>query len=218
MSTINIVLADDHQVVREGLKALLENQDDFNVLGSAGGGVEATKLVEQLRPDILILDLMMQDINGIEVTRQVTKRYPETMVIVLSMHNDEAYVVEALQAGAKGYVLKESSSVDLIQAIRAAVGGQRYLSPSLSERAIEAYSRIAKESILDPYDMLTTREREVLCMAAQGLTNAQIAEQLFIGHRTVETHRNSVMRKLQLKNQTALIRYAIKRKIISLDE
>jgi len=218
MSTIGIVLADDHQVVREGLGVLLESQADFHILGDAGGGIEAAQLVEQLKPDVVILDLMMGDMNGIEVTRQLAKHCPETMVIILSMHNDEAYVVEALRAGAKGYVLKESSSVDLVQAVRAVVRGHRYLSPSLSERAIEVYSRMTQEDVLDPYETLTGREREVLHMAAQGLTNAQIAKRLFIGQRTVETHRNSVMRKLQLKNQTSLIRYAIKRKIIPLEE
>lgn len=217
MTTISIVVADDHQVVREGLRALLESQDNMQVVGEAGGGVETTRVVEQVKPDVLVLDLMMQDMNGIEVTRQVCKRCPYTQVIILSMHGSEAYVVEALRAGARGYVLKESSSSDLVSAVHAVMGGRRYLSPSLSERAIEVYTEKAEESLVDPYETLTAREREVLHLAAQGMTNAEIAEQLYIGQRTVETHRNSLMRKLGLKNQAAMIRYALKHEIIPRD-
>ena len=217
MAALTIVLVDDHQVVREGLRALLETQEDFCVIGEASGGLDAVQLVEKLKPDILILDLMMQDMNGIEVTRQVLKRSSGTGVVILSMHSDEAYVIEALQAGAQAYVLKESSSADLATAVRSAARRRRYLSPSLSERAIEVYAQRAEESSFDPYETLTVREREVLHMAAQGFTNAQIASRLYITLRTVETHRMKLMRKLGLHTHTDLIRYAVKKKILPLD-
>ncbi|MFO8100990.1 MAG: response regulator transcription factor [Dehalococcoidia bacterium] len=217
MGKINIVLADDHQVVREGIRSLLEDEEDLQVVGEAGGGVEAAQLVENLKPDIALLDMMMKDINGIEVTRQIAKRCPETRVIILSMYANEVYVVEALKAGALAYVLKESSSAELAEAIRTVVSGRRYLSAQLSERAIEVYMKAAQEEE-NPSDMLTPREREVLHMAAQGYTNAQIAESLYIGQRTVETHRNNIMRKLGLRNQTDLIRYALKHEIIPMEE
>ena len=217
MAALTIVLVDDHQVVREGLRALLETQEDFCVIGEASGGLDAVQLVEKLKPDILILDLMMQDMNGIEVTRQVLKRSSGTGVVILSMHSDEAYVIEALQAGAQAYVLKESSSADLATAVRSASRRHRYLSPSLSERAIEVYAQRAEESSFDPYETLTVREREVLHMAAQGFTNAQIASRLYITLRTVETHRMKLMRKLGLHTHTDLIRYAVKKKILPLD-
>lgn len=217
MGKINIVLADDHQVVREGIRSLLEDEEDLQVVGEAGGGVEAAQLVENLKPDIALLDMMMKDINGIEVTRQIAKRCPETRVIILSMYANEVYVVEALKAGALAYVLKESSSAELAEAIRTVVSGRRYLSAQLSERAIEVYMKAAQEEE-SPSNMLTPREREVLHMAAQGYTNAQIAESLYIGQRTVETHRNNIMRKLGLRNQTDLIRYALKHEIIPMEE
>ena len=218
MSTIGILLADEHQVVREGLRSLLEEQKDFQVIAETGSGIEAVRLAENLKPDVLILDMMMPDLYGIEVARQVSKSCPGCQIVVLSMCSDEAYVVEALRSGAKAYVLKESSSADLVRAVRAVREGRRYLSPSLSERAIEVYTQAAEGTALKPYDTLTTREREVLHMAAQGLTNAEIAKRLFIGQRTVETHRNNLMRKLRLRNQTDLIRYAIRSKIVPLNE
>jgi len=218
MTKLNILLADDHQVVREGIRSLLEDEEGFCVVGEAGGGVEAVQLAESLKPDIAILDMMMKDINGIEVTRQVVKRCPDTRVVILSMYANEAYVVEALRAGALAYVLKESSSSELANAIRAVGGGRRYLSAELSERAIEVYMKAAQEESADSANTLTPREREVLHMAAQGYTNAQIAETLYIGQRTVETHRNNIMRKLGLKNQTDLIRYALKHEIIPMEE
>ncbi|MFO8010922.1 MAG: response regulator transcription factor [Dehalococcoidia bacterium] len=218
MEKLNIVLADDHRVVREGIRSLLEDEEDICVVGEAGGGLEAVQLVENLKPQIAILDMMMKDINGIEVTRQVVKRSPSTRVIILSMYANEVYVVEALKAGALAYVLKESSSAELAQAVRAVATGHRYLSAQLSERAIEVYMRAAQEETMDEDGALTPREREVLHMAAQGYTNAQIASYLFIGQRTVETHRNNIMRKLGLRNQTDLIRYALKHEIIPMEE
>lgn len=211
---ITIVLADDHQVVRQGLRALLETQEDFSIVGEAADGITAAQMVENLKPNILVLDLMMTGMNGLEVTRQVSKRSPKTIVVILSMHNNEGYVLEALRAGAKAYILKESSADELVRAIREVIAGRRYLGPPLSERVIETYLRKAESSIIDPYDTLTAREREVLHLAAQGSTNAEIAAKLFISRRTAEIHRTNMMRKLGLHTQTQLVRYAIQRGIL----
>jgi two-component system response regulator NreC len=213
MRMTTIVLADDHHVVRQGLRSLLEAEPDFSVVGEAGDGLEATQLVERLQPDVLVLDLMMPSLNGLEVTRQVSQRSPQTHVIILSMHPNEAYVLEALRAGAAAYVLKESTSAELVRAVREAVAGRRYLSPPLSERAIEAYMQKAESAALDPFETLTAREREVLHLVAEGHTNAEIADRLFISRRTVETHRANMMRKLGLRTQTDLISYVLRRGI-----
>jgi DNA-binding NarL/FixJ family response regulator len=214
VSVITIVLADDHNIVRKGMRALLGAERDFHLVGEASDGLEAVQLVERLHPDVLLLDLMMPGLNGLEVTRQVCKRSPQTRVVILSMHANEAYVLEALRNGAAGYVLKDASVAELVQAVRDVVAGLRYLSSPLSERAIEAYVGKAKEAPLDRYGTLTTREREVLQLVAEGNTSAEIADLLSISPRTVETHRANMMRKLDLHTQTDLIRYALQRGII----
>ncbi|GAB4541049.1 MAG: response regulator transcription factor [Anaerolineae bacterium] len=218
MTPISIVLADDHQVVRQGLRALLETEADFHLIGEAGDGLETVQLVERLKPDVLIVDLMMPGLNGLEITRQVTQRASPTRVVILSMHANEAYVLEALRNGAGAYVLKDSSAADLVQAVRQVVAGRHYLSPPLSERAIETYLHKASPAAQDPYETLTAREREVLHLAAEGYTNAEIAERLSISPRTAETHRANMMRKLDLRTQTDLIRYALRRGILPLEE
>ena len=168
MKTTTIVLADDHHVVRQGLRTLLETEPDFGVVGETGDGLEAVDLVGQLQPNVLVVDLMMPSLNGLEVTGRVRERSPQTQIIILSMYSNEAYVLEALRNGAAGYVLKDSNSDDLIKAVREAVIGRRYLSPPLSELAIEAYSQKSKATNLDIYETLTSREREVLHLAAEG--------------------------------------------------
>ena len=213
-----IVLADDHHIVRQGMRALLEAEPDFRLVGEAGDGLETVQLVERLRPDVLVLDLMMPGLNGLEVTRQVGKRSPQTRVVILSMHANEAYVLEALRNGAVGYVLKDASVTELVQAVREVTAGRRYLSPPLSERAIDAYVGRAKEATLDRYETLTDREREVLHLVAEGCTNAAIAARLSISPRTAETHRANMMRKLGLHTQTDLIRYALRRGIIPMED
>ncbi len=215
--TTTIMLADDHKIVRQGLRALLEAEPDFSLVGEAGDGLEAVRLAERLRPDVLVLDLMMPGLTGMEVTLQVGKRSPQTRVIILSMHANEAYVLEALRNGAAGYVLKESSADELVQAVREVVAGRRFLSSPLSERAIDAYVSKSREGTLDRYETLTGREREVLHLAAEGHTNAEIAGRLSISSRTAETHRANMMRKLELRSQTDLIRYALRRGIIPMD-
>lgn len=212
-----IVLADDHHVVRQGLRTLLNAEPGLSVVGEAADGLEVTGLVERLEPDVLIVDVMMPGLGGLEVTRQVRQRCPKTRVVVLSMYASKAYVVEALRNGAGAYVLKDASAADLLEGVREVVAGRRYLSPPLSERAIDAYMGRAKAGTLDLYDTLTTREREVLHLAAEGHTSAAIARRLSISPRTAETHRANLMRKLGLQTQTDLIRYALRRKILPPD-
>ncbi|MFZ1550765.1 MAG: response regulator transcription factor [Anaerolineae bacterium] len=212
---MRIVLADDHPIVRQGLRALLEAETDFQLVGEAGDGLEAVGLVERVKPDVLVLDLMMPGLAGFEVARQTRQRSPQTRIVILSMHADEGYVLEALTAGASAYVLKKSTTADLVKAIRDAIAGRRFLSPPLSEHLIDAYVEKTKSAPLDSYNTLTPREREVLQLAAEGHTNAKIATRLSISPRTVEMHRASVMRKLGLQNQVELVRYALQRGILA---
>lgn len=214
---ITIVLADDHHVVRQGLRALLKAEADFSVVGEAGDGLEALRLAEQLKPNVLVVDVMMPGLNGLEVCRQLHKHSPATHIVVLSMYSNEAYVLEALGNGASAYVLKDSSSADLVHAVREVAAGRRYLSPPLSDRAIEAYQEKAKAAALDKHETLTTREREVLQLSAEGRTSTEIAARLGISSRTAETHRSNLMHKLGLHTQAELIRYALRRGIISID-
>ena len=209
-----ILLADDHRIVRQGLRALLAGEADFDVVGEADDGREALELVRRLNPDVLVLDLMMPGLNGLEVARQLPRQSPGVRVVVLSMHDDEGFVLEALANGVSGYVLKDSNSSDLVHAVREVAAGRRYLSPPLSDRAIEAYQQRAKVGTMDKHETLTTREREVLQLSAEGHTNSEIAARLGISTRTAETHRSRLMHKLGLHTQSDLIRYAIRRGII----
>lgn len=215
---INIMLADDHPIVRQGLKALLESEQNLHLVGEAGDGLEAVRLAIRLKPDVLITDVMMPGLNGLEVTRQVTKSLPQTKVVILSMYTDDSYVLEALKNGAAGYVLKDSQAADLVQAIREVAAGKKYLSPPLSEREIELYAQRFESVPSDPYELLTTREREVLQLVAEGRTSSEIAQQLFISPRTAEGHRANLMRKLGIQNNAELVRYALKRGIVPLDK
>ena len=211
----SIVLVDDHPIVRQGLRALLEAEAGWTIVGEAADGLSAVEIVEQLRPDVAIVDVVMPDLNGLEVVRRIRRRAPETLVIVLSMHAEEPYVLEALQGGAMAYVLKGMSTTSLVEAMHEVLGGRRYLSPPLTERAIDVYLERASatDRPIDQYDLLTPREREVLHLAAQGGSNADIADRLAISPRTVETHRANLMRKLDLRNHADLVRYAFQRGI-----
>lgn len=210
-----ILLADDHQVLREALRLLLEAQPGFHIVAETGDGLEAAALVEKHRPDVLLVDMMMPGLTGLEVARRTKRLFPATKVIVLSMYDAENYVVEALAAGAEGYVLKQSSAQELVSAIRQVMEGGVYLSPALNERAVQAYIQRAHESHSgDPLDLLSDREREVLQLAAEGLSNPQIAERLSLSPRTVEMHRAHLMRKLGLKTQTDLVKFAVRRGMV----
>jgi DNA-binding NarL/FixJ family response regulator len=214
MSTV--VLADDHPIVRQGLRTLLEQEAQCQVVGEATDGLTAIELITQLQPDLAILDVQMPDLDGLEVARRVTSVSPETRVIMLSMHSDEPYVLDALRYGALGYVLKGSATADLVSAVRAVTAGQRFLSAPLVNRALDAYARGADDKRPpDRYDLLTSREREVLQLAAQGLTNAEIGERLSISPRTAETHRANLLRKLGLQSQTDLVRFATHRGLLT---
>ena len=216
--SVTVLLADDHPVVRQGMRNLLNTEADFSVVGEAKNGLEAVQLGEQLRPDIMIVDMMMPHLNGLEVLRQLTGRLPNTRFIVLSMQSADPYVLQALKAGASGYVLKDSCPEELIHAIRQVLNGNRYLSPQLNERMIRTFIQFTDTGSLDPLATLTEREREVLKMTVEGLTSAEIGEKLSLSARTVETHRQNMMNKLDIKNQVDLIRFALRHGIISMDD
>ncbi len=212
--TLTLMLADDHQILRQGLKALLKTEPDFHLVAEASDGLEAVRLAERHHPQVLVLDLMMPGLNGLEATRQVLRRSPRTRVVILSMHSDEAYVVEALRAGASAYVLKESGAEELVRAIRAVAAGERYFSPPLSEHTLGAYVQKVESTPVDRYQTLTGREREVLQLTVEGHSSTEIARRLFISSRTVESHRANLMRKLAVRNQKELVRYAMQRGIL----
>jgi two-component system, NarL family, response regulator NreC len=212
--TISITLADDHPVVRRGLRALLESEPEFSIVGEASDGLEAVRLVERVKPDVLVLDLMMPGLSGLEALRILRERAPETRVVVLSMHRNKAFIAEAFKIGATGFVLKGCPEDNLICAVRDAAAGKRFLSPSVNAIAIDAYIEQAKAGPFDPHETLTAREREVLQLAAEGKTSSDIAARLHISHRTVENHRTHLMQKLGLQNQTELVRYALQREML----
>jgi len=208
-----ILVADDHEIVRQGVRAVLQAEPEFAVVGEATSGLDVLGLVERLRPQVLVLDLMMPGLNGLEVTRQIHRQFPALRILILSMHATESYVLEALRSGAAGYLLKTGSSAEVLEAVRAVVAGKRYLSPPLSERAIEAYAERA-QGASDAYETLTTRERAVLQLVAEGHSNNAAAERLGISPRTIETHRANLMRKLGLQGQVDLVRYTLRRGIL----
>jgi DNA-binding NarL/FixJ family response regulator len=216
--TVNVLLADDHPIVRQGLRNLLNSEPDFTVVGEASDGLIAIDLVDRLRPNVLIVDMMLPGLNGLEVIRRARHSLPALRVIVFSMQDADTYVVEALNLGASGYVLKDTGPAELVQAVREVLSGQRYLSPALSERLLDEFDlRRLGETTVDPYQRLSNREREVLQLAAEGCTSLEIASRLFISARTAELHRSRVMSKLSLHSQNELIRYALKRGLLSLE-
>ena len=219
MSKINLILADDHAVVRSGIRMLLEAQPDIEIVAEAETGKEAVSLVRSLRPDVILMDIQMPDMNGIEATKQIKMSIPETAVLALTMHEDDQYFFEMLHAGASGYVPKRAAPDELVTAIRTVGRGDVFLYPSLATRLVQDYLNRA-ESGDQPlhYDDLTPREREVLTLIAEGLSNQEIAEQLVISVKTVDRHRENIMRKLNMHSRIDLVKYAIKIGLIDLEE
>ncbi len=211
-----IVIAEDHTILREGLRALISSEPDFEVVGEAEDGREAIRCVVKLAPDLILMDLSMPKMNGIEAIREIKKRTPETKILALTVHRTEEFILEVLQAGAVGYVLKDASSVELMMAIKSVLAGKRYLSPSISHMVIEGY--LAGKKTFEPrspWDTLTQREREILKLIAEGHKNKEIADYLCISVKTVEKHRANLMKKLDLHNASALTAYAIERGLVT---
>lgn len=207
---IRILLVDDHALVRQGFRMILSAQPDIEIVGEAGNGRDAVSLAEKLKPDVVLMDVTMPDLNGIEATRRVAASVPRARVLALSMHKDAVYVREILRSGARGYLLKDSGDTDLLAAVRAVAKGEGYLSPSVSDAVLTDYRR----HVSDPLDLLTSREREVLQMIAEGKTNKEIAVSLKLSVYTVEAHRGRLMEKLNLHSAGELVRFALRNGLI----
>ena len=212
--TIRLLLVDDHAVVRSGLRMLLENEEDIQILGEAGTGSEALSSIEQLQPDLVLMDIGLPDMTGIEVTRRIKQRWPEVVVVALTIHEDEEYFFQMLQAGASGYVPKRAAPEELLMALRTAAEGGVYLYPSLAKLLVRDYLSGERETSVDVLDGLTEREQEVLAHLADGASNREIAETLNISPKTVARHRENIMRKLNLHSRAELVKYAIRKGII----
>ncbi len=216
MRTIRVLLADDHNLIRAGLRLVVSQQPDFQVAGEAENGRQAVALAEQLKPDVVVMDIKMPDLNGIEACHQIREALPDTQVVMLSMHSDETYVLRALKAGARAYLLKDSAEADLARAIRAAVDGKSFFSPAVGKVLLEDYMRkLQRTGAEDSYELLSPREREILQVVAEGKSSKEIANSLNLSIYTVETHRAKIMQKLNLRSMPELILYAVRKGIIS---
>lgn len=216
MKTLRILLADDHTVIRQGLRLLLERQPGFQVVGEASNGSEAIEKAEATHPDVAVLDLGMPRLNGIEAARQIASKMPSTAIVILSMHADESYLLQALKAGARAYLLKDSADADLIAAIRAVSEGKGFFSPAMSRLLADDYVRqIRERGVQDSYELLSPREREVLQLLAEGKSNKEVATLLNLSISTVETHRSKIMQKLNLHSAPELVLYAVRKGVIS---
>lgn len=216
MPSIRILLADDHAVVRDGLRALLDRQPDFEVVATASDGRECLDLAEKHSPDVVMMDVAMPKMNGIEATRRILAANPAIAVVILSMHHDESYVLQSLKAGAKGYLLKDSPREDVLEAIRSAAQGRAFLSRKVRKMLQEDYvEQLQSKGLDDSYELLTDREREILQLLAEGRANKEVASILNISPTTVETHRGHILRKLSLHGTADLILYAVRKRIIA---
>jgi len=212
VTSVRILLADDHTVMRNGLRLLLERQPHLQVIGEASDGRQAVALSESSNPDVVIMDIGMPNLNGIEATRQIVNRSPRTAVAILSMHSDESYVIRALKAGARAYLLKDSAEADLLAAVRALTEGKSFFSPAISKILVEDYMRqLESRGAEDTYELLTNREREILQLLAEGRTNKEVANMLNLSLYTVETHRTHILQKLNLHSVPELILYAVRK-------
>ena len=216
MSKIRVLLADDHTILRDGIRALLDDQDDMEVVGEAEDGQSTVKMVAHLQPDVVVMDIAMPLLNGLEATRQIQRDYPQVKVLILTMHENEEYIRQVLAAGALGYVLKDAAARDLLGAIRAVNRGEAVLSPAITRLVIEDYLRWGDIRPEDATNGLTSREREVLQLIAEGYTNKEIAEILCLSVKTIQSHRTNLMSKLDLHDRGELIKYAIQKKIIDI--
>jgi DNA-binding NarL/FixJ family response regulator len=212
---VRILLADDHTVVRKGLRLLLESVPEYHVVAEAASGYEAAALAETHRPDVVVMDVAMPILNGIEAARQITAKLPGTAIVFLSMHGDESYVLRGLKAGARAYLLKDSAESDLLQAVKAVSDGKAFFSPAISKMLVEDYMRHMRErGVEDSFELLTAREREVLQLLAEGKSNKEAAALLNLSLHTVETHRANILQKLNLHGQAELILYAVRKGVI----
>jgi DNA-binding NarL/FixJ family response regulator len=216
MKSIRILLADDHTVIRKGLRLLLEGQPGFQVVAEASDGVQTVELAESQQPNVVVLDIAMPNLNGIEAARQISAKSAQPAIVILSMHSDESYVLRALKAGARAYLLKDSAESDLINAIYAVTEGKAYFSPTISKMLVEDYvHQMQERDVNDSYELLTSREREILQMLAEGKSNKYVATLLKLSVHTVETHRSNILEKLNLHSMPELILYAVRKGVIS---
>jgi DNA-binding NarL/FixJ family response regulator len=216
MKSIRVLLADDHKLIRAGLRLVVDQQPDLSVVGEADDGRQAVELAKSLKPNVVVMDIGMPNLNGIEAARQIGEMDPSAAVVMLSMHSDESYVLRALSAGARAYLLKDSATTDLVQAIHAVAEGKSFFSPAVSKVLLQDYMRkLRRSGAEDSYDLLSPREREVLQLVAEGKSNKEVASLLNLSVYTVETHRARIMQKLNLKGVPELILYAVRKGIIS---
>lgn len=212
---MRVLLADDHSIVRRGMRSLLETEESVDVVAEAADGLEALRLCEEHRPDLLILDVAMPKLNGIDVAARTQKMQPPPRAIMLSMHLDESYVMRAINAGARAYLLKDATDEDLLPAIRAVASGKSFFSPAVSDVLAEEYvQQLQQRGLTDSYELLTDREKEVLHLLAEGLSNKEVASQLDVGVSTVETHRANLMQKLNLHSTAEIVLYAMRKRLI----
>jgi DNA-binding NarL/FixJ family response regulator len=216
MGKTRILIADDHGIVRKGLRLQLEQHEQFEVVGEASDGREAVRIAEELEPNVVIMDIAMPNLNGVDAAAQMVKRNPELKVIILSMHSDESYLTRALTAGVKGYLLKETADVDLYRAVQVVAQGKVFFSPAIANTLLEDYMRqLQQRGLQDSYDLLTEREKEILQLLAEGKSNKEVATILDLSTYTVETHRTHIMQKLNLHSSADIVLYAVRKKIIS---